>query len=271
MRGTSQASLTAIREQSEAVYKAAGTNAQTLGEQLFVVVDALDGSGSLRRSLADPSRTGEDKAALIRSVLANGFDDRTISIMENVAKSRWSSDRDLVDAISLLAIDAYLSAAESRDALETVESELFVLTRALSGQREARQALSDPSTDSSIRVKLVHDLIAGRADEVTVALAARAAAAPRGERFVPALGRIGDMAAARRARKVAYVSTSRALSDTQIERLESILSAQYGQDIQLNVTVDPAVVGGMRVQIGAEVVDTTILTRLTDARRRLAS
>jgi F-type H+-transporting ATPase subunit delta len=49
------------------------------------------------------------------------------------------------------------------------------------------------------------------------------------------------------------------------------LSAQYGQDIQLNVTVDPAVVGGMRVQIGAEVVDTTILTRLTDARRRLAS
>jgi F-type H+-transporting ATPase subunit delta len=67
------------------------------------------------------------------------------------------------------------------------------------------------------------------------------------------------------------VSTSRALSDTQIERLESILSAQYGQDIQLNVTVDPAVVGGMRVQIGAEVVDTTILTRLTDARRRLAS
>jgi F-type H+-transporting ATPase subunit delta len=79
------------------------------------------------------------------------------------------------------------------------------------------------------------------------------------------------MAAARRARKVAYVSTSRALSDTQIERLESILSAQYGQDIQLNVTVDPAVVGGMRVQIGAEVVDTTILTRLTDARRRLAS
>lgn len=271
MRGTSQASLAAIREQSETVYKAAGNEATTIGEQLFIVVDALDGSGALRRSLADPSRTGEDKAALVRSVLSNGFDPRTVSVMETVVSNRWSSDTDLVDAVSLLAVDAFLNAAEAREVLETVESEFFVITRALAGQREVRQALSDPTFNKAGRIKLLQELIVGKADEITVALATRATAAPRGERFVPALGRLGDMAAERRARKVAYVYASQALSDAQVERLESILAAAYGQDMQLNVTIDPAVVGGLRIQVGAEVVDSTILARLADARRRLAS
>jgi F-type H+-transporting ATPase subunit delta len=34
--------------------------------------------------------------------------------------------------------------------------------------------------------------------------------------------------------------------------------------------VDPAVIGGIRVEIGAEVIDGTIAARLDDARRRLA-
>jgi len=79
------------------------------------------------------------------------------------------------------------------------------------------------------------------------------------------------MAAARRSRKVAYVSTSHALSDAQINRLESLLTSAYGADMQLNVTVDPAVVGGMRIQVGSDVIDSTCSTRLADAKRRLAS
>ncbi|WP_334168968.1 F0F1 ATP synthase subunit delta [Timonella senegalensis] len=271
MRGTSQASLNAISDRFESDLQAAGQDALTIGEQLFVVVDALDSSGALRRSLADPSRSGEDKAALVRSVLSGGFDATTVSIMEAVAEAHWSSEADLVDAVSLLAINAHLVAAQMRGVLETVESELFIVTRALQGQREVRQALSDDSTEPSRRVKLLEQLLTGRADPVTVALATRATAKPRGERFVPALARVGDMAAARRSRKVAYVSTSHALSDAQINRLESLLTSAYGADMQLNVTVDPAVVGGLRIQVGSDVIDSTMLTRLADAKRRLAS
>ncbi len=191
--------------------------------------------------------------------------------MEALVSERWSADRDLSDAVSLLAIDAYLAAAQAEDQLETVESEMFAITRALSGQREVRQILSDPSSKAEDRVALLEKLIVGKAHPVTVALASRATAAPRGERFVPALGRVSDLAAARRARTVAYVSVSHALNATQLERLEAALEAHYGQQMQLNVTVDPAVVGGLRIQVGADVVDSTVLTRLLDARRRLAS
>jgi F-type H+-transporting ATPase subunit delta len=88
---------------------------------------------------------------------------------------------------------------------------------------------------------------------------------------VVTLGHVGDLAAARRRRVVAAVTSRTELTPGQVERLRGILATAYGSDIQVNVTVDPSVVGGLRVQVGADVVDATVLSRLDDARRRLAS
>ena len=59
------------------------------------------------------------------------------------------------------------------------------------------------------------------------------------------------------------------LSMDQRHRLASILRRAYGHEMQINVAVDPQVLGGIRVQVGSEVVDGTVLSRLDDARRRL--
>jgi F-type H+-transporting ATPase subunit delta len=43
----------------------------------------------------------------------------------------------------------------------------------------------------------------------------------------------------------------------------------YGKQIHLNVIVDEEVLGGVRVQVGDEVIDSTISSRLMEAKRRL--
>jgi F-type H+-transporting ATPase subunit delta len=269
MRGTSGASLAEAQERFEPVLRSAGAEAQGLGEQLFTVVAALDGSGALRRSLADPSRAGDDKARLVAGVLT-GFDERVVDLVSGVARSRWSSDADLVDALERLGLDAVLASAEARDALVTVEDELFRLTRVLVGQREARQVLSDPSTQAERRATLIDTLLAGKVDPVTQALARRATTVLRGRRFVPTLTWYAAVAAERRQRLVAAVTSASVLTEAQASRLSALLERAYGRAVQLNVTVDPAVIGGMRIQVGADVVDSTVLSRLADARRRLA-
>jgi F-type H+-transporting ATPase subunit delta len=269
MRGTSGASLAAAEERFEPVLRSAGAESATLGEQLFVVVDALDGSGALRRSLADPSRDGADKAALVAGVLS-AFDERVVDLVSGVARARWAADADLVDALERLGVDAVLAGAQARGALETVEDELFRLTRALAGQRDARQALSDVTATVARRTALVDTLLDGRVDPVTLVLARRATAAPRGRRFVATLSYYGDVAAERRRRLVVSVTSASVLTQAQEARLGEILERSYGRPVQLNVTVDPAVVGGLRIQVGADVVDSTVLNRLADARRRLA-
>ena len=66
-------------------------------------------------------------------------------------------------------------------------------------------------------------------------------------------------------------SGSAMLSAAQQDRLAALLESAYGTAVQLNVTVDPAVVGGLRIQVGSDVVDSTVLCRLAAARRQLAA
>ncbi|MFD6092603.1 F0F1 ATP synthase subunit delta [Oerskovia sp. NPDC060338] len=271
MRGTSGASLAQAQERFEPVLRAAGEGAFALGEELLTVAAALDASVPLRRALADPSRSGEDKAALAADLLREGFDGRVVDLVSGVARGRWAHDADIADAVEHLGVDAILASAEARGALERVEDELFRITRSLVGEREARRVLTETSTDPARRKAFVDALLAGKVDPVTQFLAERATIAPRGRRFVATLVWLGEVAAQRRRRLVASVTTGAVLSQAQQDRLSALLERAYGRAVQLNVTVDPEVLGGLRVQVGADVVDSTVLSRLADARRRLVS
>ena len=270
MRGTSAASLDAAARAFEPALRAAGAAAATFGEQLFALVDALDGSGSLRRALSAPSRSGADKAALVADLLGDKVDDRVVQVVSDLVRGRWSSERDLIAAIEQTAFDAVLAAAQSACGLEQVEDELFRLDRVLSGQRELRRGLVDLSVPAGRRATLVRDLLAGKVAATTLQLVERAAVAPRGRSFSATLALLGRLAAHRRELLVASVTSAVALSTAQAERLTELIERAYGRSVQLNIAADPDVIGGLRVQVGSEVVDSTVLARLDDARRRLA-
>lgn len=60
------------------------------------------------------------------------------------------------------------------------------------------------------------------------------------------------------------------LSDSQKQRLGAALAKLYGHKMHLNIDVDPEVLGGIRVQVGDEVINGSIADRIEDAGRRLA-
>jgi F-type H+-transporting ATPase subunit delta len=270
MRGTSETSLRAAERRFEPMLRSAGAEAVTLGEQLFALVDILDGSGSLRRAMSDPSADPEAKARLAGQILAEA-EPQVREIATVLARSRWSTDRDLGEAAELLGFDAILAAAEYDGTLQQVQEELFRISKALAGQRELRRALVDLRATPVARIALVDALIDGRTQAATGLLARRAAHTPRGRSYVVTLVHLGELAAKRRNRLVASVTTAAELSPAQRERLTHMLQRAYDTTLQLNVTVDPEVIGGFRIQVGPDVVDSTVLARLVDVRRTLAS
>ncbi|GIG30242.1 F0F1 ATP synthase subunit delta [Cellulomonas marina] len=269
MRGTSRVSFEAAEQAFEPVLAAAGAEATSLGQELFALVDALDGSGSLRRTLTDPALGGDAKAGLVGRLLG-GADPRTVAAVQDLVRRRWSAQEDLAEAVEGLAFHAVLASAQARGELDRVEDELFRFSRVLVAQREVRQTLVEPRIAPEARAGLVEQILGGRATPETLQLARRAAAAPRGRRYAATLGRLSDVAAQRRSRSVATVTTVAPLRPEQERRLSDLLRRASGRAVQLHVVVDPTVIGGLRVQLGPQVMDATTLSRLADARRRLA-
>lgn len=270
MRGISQASYDAVAEGFEPVLRTAGADAATLGEQLFSVVDALDGSGSLRRALSDPSRPGDAKADLVAALLGGKVDERVLAALQGLVRGRWSAEADLTEAVERLAAEATFASAQAGGALEQVEDELFRLDRTLVGERPLRQALTDRRAAPQARATLVRDLLGTKVHPATLQLVERAARTPRGRTMAAALGQLGSIAAHRRQQLVAEVTAAVPLTSAQQARLVDLLEQYYGRQVTIQVAVVPQVVGGIRVQVGSEVVDSTVLARLDDVRRRLA-
>ena len=270
MRASSQASLTAAVERWEPVLRESGEGARALGEQLFAVVDALESSASLRRAVTEPSREGEDKARLAASLFGSRVAPEVVDLLGGLVRSRWSDEQDLPEAVEELAVTSVLAAAQARGELLRVEEEIFAVDRMLASDRGLRTAASDRDVPAQRRTALIDSLLAGKVAPETRLLVQRVVATLRGRSLAGDLHHVSVVAAARRERLVATVTAAAPLSHAQEERLAEILGRTYGQAVQVNVGVDPAVIGGLRVQVGPEIIDGTVLTRLQDARRRLA-
>lgn len=270
MRASSQTSFVAAQERWELVLREAGETARAYGEQLFAVRSLLHGSSALSGGLTAPSRSAQDKATLVERVLGGRVDPVVVDLLAGLARGRWSHAEDLEEAVRLLAVDSVLAGAQNAGRLETVQEELFAVERTLDAERELRLALSRPDVEAAARARLVDSVFGGKVAPETLILVREVAGGPAFRALRATLQSLGEAAAARRDRLVANVVAAVPLDDAQIGRLGRILERTYGRQVHVNVGVDPAILGGIRVEVDGEVVDATVLTRLEDARKRLA-
>ena len=68
--------------------------------------------------------------------------------------------------------------------------------------------------------------------------------------------------ARRRGEITAQVTAARALSDEQQRSLTDALRKSVGGKVQIDVEVDPALIGGLVVKIGSRMVDSSLRTKL---------
>jgi F-type H+-transporting ATPase subunit delta len=269
MRGISQESFAAGRERLETLLASRGTDAGALGDALFAVTDVLTANPAVRRALTDPARDGQAKAALVERLFAGRLPGDAVDVLGGAARARWSAAGDITDAVESYAVSSVLAAADDNGRLDAVEDELFRFARTVEADQGLRDAFSYRTAGADRKAGLVRRLLEGRAAPETVRLAVHAATSPRGLRTEQVLERLVQAAAERRQQVVAHVVAATPLTTEQRTRLETALRRRYGR-VRLNVDVDPAVLGGMRVQIGSELVDGTVVGRLEEARRRLA-
>jgi F-type H+-transporting ATPase subunit delta len=270
MRGASRVAFAEARDRLSEAVRDAGV-AATVGDEMFAVVGLLDREPSVRRALADYTSAREARTGLVRDLFGGRVSAATLDVLSGMAGSRWSVPRDLADAAEELAVLATAAAAGGAGNLDDVEDELFRFGRIASGEPELLAALSDQRAPDAKKRELLERLLADKVEPASLRLITQATIHPRGRNLEANLADYARLVADWRQRLIAVVRVATELSDSQRQRLTSALSAIYGHGIQLNVVIDPQVVGGVSIQIGDELIDGTLSSRLAALRRHWAA
>ena len=245
-------------------------DAWRIGNELFTITKVLDDSIQLERALTDPSRPVADKVAVLKELLGDNAHPMTMESMTDLVSRRWSRARDIANAVEDFGVDAMMYYADATDATLQVSIELSELHSALLNLPVVRAKLYDYQATSEARVKLFREVFSGKTlNKVTMRLAEHATCNLRRRRYLETIQWLINKFSRHMGESMVTVTTATPLKKEQIKRLVEVYSAKVGRQVHINSVVDPTVLGGMRIQVGDEVTDNTVVAQLQNLHRKV--
>lgn len=275
MRASSRQAL----EQGKAVLaRQTGMTAQTCydwADDLFALSDLVQGSSRIALALTDPARNLEDRVRLLHA-LAENLSEVALTTVEG-ALSAAPSAQELPTVIETLGEYAVQRGAQTEGKAIEIADEIFSLERFVRSNQQVRSALSDRNREPKYRVRLLKELFGSSLSRPATTLALRAVSAVnRDSKLEDSVSLTGNLRHMRRDLAaagdtlIATVQVATPLADAQAERLRDILSRRYQKNIHLQVSIDPSVIGGMKVRVGSQIFDGSLATIIQETKQKLA-
>lgn len=247
----------------------AGVKKVTLGlaEELFSAGRVIGSSLQLRTILADAAGSTDDKIAALDAVFGSALGADAKSLLGTVVSARWSSTDDLLAGIEDLGLRAVASAAP---ATVDIEGELFAFADVVAANPELELAIGSKLGKPEAKAALVDSLLAGKVSAETHAIVRHLVQQPRGRRIGQLISDATSTLADEKGTAIATVTTAAPLGARQRTKLQKALTGRFGRAVTLNLVVDPALLGGVRVAIGNDIIDGSVASRIADLRLQLA-
>lgn len=158
---------------------------------------------------------------------------------------------------------ALFELARESKAIDTVEASLGKVQKALSDSPD----FASLTNNSSVSRDDAKKAVAGIAKAMKLdALTAKTLGVLADNRRLAETGAVvaafSALASAHRGEVTAEVTSARALSAAQVKALSAKLKQRVGRDVAVEAKIDPSILGGLIVQIGSQMIDSSIKTRL---------
>ena len=153
----------------------------------------------------------------------------------------------------------------ARDAkmIETVEASLSTIADALAQGGDFDRLIKSPlvrRTDAERAVAALSDTL--KLDPTTRNFLGVLAQNRRLAVLEAIIRAFRQLTAAHRGETTAEVASAHPLSADQVDALKQALRRRLGRDVAVDLSVDPALLGGLVVRIGSQMIDSSIKTRL---------
>jgi F-type H+-transporting ATPase subunit delta len=260
----------------------------TVARELTSLEQTILGRADLRAVLSDTSIAGVARGRILRDLLNGKIHETTLRLgvfaatnvpaqevdhsfaeLAVVAQVLQSTGEFVHSTLGLLAArrrvggfaDALLEDLDTAQFAQ-IESDLFSWARAIEQNQELRRLLLDRDAALEARVGLTKQLLANKVGPVTLRLACYVIEGGRPRDVVGTLDFLVDYVAQARDWRVARVYTARPLDPAAESQLVGSLSALTGKNVELQIAEDPALLGGVLVEVGDLRLDATTRGRL---------
>jgi F-type H+-transporting ATPase subunit delta len=158
---------------------------------------------------------------------------------------------------------ALFDLARDEKQIDAVSRSLDSLNQALADSREFGQLVDSPLVDRDEAAK-AFSAIADKLglDPLTANFLGVLARNGRKGQLTQVIRLFRRLAADHRGETTAEVISAHPLTDDQVASLKTRLKARAGRDVTIDARTDPAILGGLIVKLGSEMIDGSLKTKL---------
>jgi F-type H+-transporting ATPase subunit delta len=291
-----QGYLAAMEESLDAADGLAGAAAEMLA-----VADLVDGNAQLMLALDDGSVPVASRRAVLDHLLegrvrpeVRGLVHQAVTVVpasELTASFHWLASRlahaasrstataaepDLEEVLGRMGsrhrVSGYAAAVFETVTvaeIEEIEDQLFRFARTVESTRRLRAALGDRDLPVTVRQQVIAQLLGTQVLPATQRLAAYAVRGGRARDIVSTLDALVEDAARARGWRVARVQAATEVGEAQQRELSEALGQLAGNPVDLQMSIDPELLGGVVVQVGDLLVDSSTRHRLDELKEHL--
>lgn len=158
---------------------------------------------------------------------------------------------------------ALFDLAKESNEIDAVQNSLSVLASALDESTELQALVSSPVVSREKSGSAIAAVAASLGlDALTIKFLGVLATNRRLADLGGMIDAFGAIVASYRGEVTAQVTSAHPLAASQLAELAANLKNRVGRDVQIATKVDPAILGGLVVQLGSQLIDGSIRTRL---------
>ena len=165
---------------------------------------------------------------------------------------------------------ALVNLAENEKDLDNTGKHLSSITEVYKENSELRQVLSDTKVSSGVKLEILKDVLSKIKVSKLVDTFSRYLLVKRRIDLLQDIERAFNLLLQEKLGRIeAEVTSAYELPKETVKKLVDAISGYSGKKVEVNVTIDPSIIGGIVTRIGSTVIDGSIQTQLNQIRLSL--
>ena len=154
--------------------------------------------------------------------------------------------------------------------LEITGNSLAAIADVYSNSTELSEVLSDTKVSSQIKQDVLKNILKTIKVSKLVDTFIRYLLAKRRIVLLPNIDRAFNLLLQEKLGRIeAGITVAQEIPEVTINKLEKAISRYSGKEVSVNITIDPAIIGGIVTRIGSVVIDGSIHTQLNQIRQSI--